>query len=97
MEALFLAAGTCSAMDVVYILKRMRQPPEDLEVELEADRAETEPRVLTRIHLAFRVRGEGVEEDAVERAIRLSKEKYCSILIMLQRGGVEVSTNFEIV
>ncbi len=96
MEAAFLAAGTCSATDVVHILGRMGQPLEDLQVELEAKRASESPRVLTTMHLKFRLRGKGLEKSAVERAIRLSKEKYCSVLLMLQRGGVQVSTSYEI-
>lgn len=94
MEAVLLAAASCSAMDVVDILEKMRQPLERLEVDVEADRAEEAPKVFTRMHLSFRARGDGVEEAALERAIRLSREKYCSVLLMLQRGGVEVSTSF---
>jgi putative redox protein len=96
MEMVMLAAGCCSAMDIVYILGRMRQPLEDLEVSLKAERAEEDPRVFTSLRMHFRVRGEGLREESVERAISLSQERYCSVSIMLRRAGVEVTTSFEV-
>jgi putative redox protein len=96
MEMVMLAAGCCSAMDLVYILGRMRQPLKGLEVSLEAERAEDDPRTFTDIKMHCRLQGDGLEEEAVERAIGLSQEKYCSVSIMLKRAGVKVSTTFEI-
>ncbi len=96
METVMLAAGCCSAMDVVYILKRMRQPLEDLEVEVEAQRAEGHPAVFTSLELRYRASGHGLQKKSLERAIRLSREKYCSVVIMLERAGVTISTRYRI-
>ncbi|MDJ1159635.1 OsmC family protein [Chelatococcus sp. SYSU_G07232] len=83
MEMLLMGLGGCTAFDVVLILKRGRQPVTDCAVEVEAERAETDPKVFTRIHITYRVSGRGLARDKVERAIELSKEKYCSASIML--------------
>lgn len=96
MEMVMLAAGCCSAMDVVYILERMRQPLEDLEVYLEAERAQEDPRVFTSLRMHYRVKGGGLRKESVEKAINLSQERYCSVSIMLRRAGVDVSTSFEV-
>ena len=73
----------CTAFDVVAILKKARQPVTDCVVEVTAERAETVPKVFTRIHLHYRVTGDGMAPKQVERAVSLSKEKYCSASIML--------------
>ncbi len=96
MELVLTGLGACSAFDVVSILRKSRQAVLDCRVELEADRAETVPKVFTRIHLHFVVAGNDLKPAAVERAIRLSSEKYCSATIML-REAVEISHDFEIV
>ncbi len=96
MEMVMLSAACCSAMDVVYILRKMRQPPEDLEVEVEAQRAEEDPKVFTSLRLRYRLRGENLKGESVERAIRLSRERYCSVVVMLERAGVDVSTDYEV-
>lgn len=83
MEMLLLGLGGCTAFDVVYILKRGRHPVSDCVVEVEAERADTAPKVFTRIHLHYRVSGEDLKESAVARAVKLSAEKYCSASIML--------------
>ena len=83
MEMLLLGLGGCTAFDVVLILKRGREPVTDCVVEIEAERAETDPKVFTRIHLAYTVTGRALSPAKVERAITLSKEKYCSASIML--------------
>lgn len=83
MELLLAGAATCSAFDVVWILRRARQPVADCVVDAEADRAPEEPRVFTRIHLRYTVAGRGLDARQVERAVKLSKEKYCSATIML--------------
>ena len=83
MEMLLLGMGGCTAFDVLHILKKARQPVTDCVVELEAERADTEPKVFTRIHAHFRFKGTGLKEDRVKRAVELSAEKYCSASIML--------------
>ncbi len=83
MEMLLLGMGACSAVDVIHILKKSRQKVSDCEVELGADRAESEPKVFTRIHIHFIVTGKDLKEQQVARAVSLSAEKYCSASIML--------------
>jgi putative redox protein len=83
MELMLQGLGTCSAVDVVYILEKGRHAVSDCEVEVEASRAEQPPKVFTAIHLHFRVSGRDLSDRAVERAVRLSAEKYCSASIML--------------
>ena len=87
MELLLAGAAACTAFDVVWILKRARQPVADCVVEAEADRAPVEPKVFTRIHLRYAVAGRGLDPRQVERAVKLSKEKYCSATIMLARSA----------
>ncbi|MGD8785440.1 MAG: OsmC family protein [Thioalkalispiraceae bacterium] len=96
MELLLLGMGGCSAFDVVLILKKARQEIADCIVQLEATRAETEPKVFTRIHAHFVVTGKGLSEQRVARAIELSAEKYCSASIMLGKTA-EITHDFEIV
>lgn len=96
MEMLLLGMGGCSQFDVVHILRKGRNEITLCEVELEAKRAETDPKVFTQIHMHFRVGGPDLSEKAVERAIQLSAEKFCSASIML--GAVaEVTHDFELV
>lgn len=95
MEMLLLGLGGCTAFDVVMILKKSRQPVSDCIVELEAERAETDPKVFTRIHVHFVVSGTGLAEKQVERAVRLSAEKYCSASIMLGKSAA-ITHDFEI-
>ena len=83
MELLLAGTGGCAAYDVVLILKRGRHAVEDCEVRLQAERADSEPKVFTRIHFEFIVRGRGLSAQAVERAVKLSHEKYCSASAML--------------
>ncbi|MGE5171089.1 MAG: OsmC family protein, partial [Rudaea sp.] len=78
-------AAACTAFDVVWILKRARQPVADCVVEAEAERAAAEPKVFTRVHLRYAVAGRGLDPRQVERAVKLSKEKYCSATIMLAK------------
>lgn len=96
VQAALLAAMACTASDVVWILKKERAPLASLEVEADAERATTEPRVLTKMHFHFRVRGDGLRETDVTRAIDLSMEKYCSVGILFRRGGVEWTCTHEI-
>jgi putative redox protein len=96
MELLLLGTGGCSAYDVVLILERGREPIEDVVVEIDADRAETEPRVYTRIHMHFIVKGRGLNPAKVARAIDLSIEKYCSASAMMAATAT-LTHDFEIV
>ena len=96
MELVLLGAGSCSAWDVVEILKKGRQAIDDVIVELDADRAPEPPKVFTRIHLHFIVRGRGIDPKKVERAIALSVEKYCSATAMLEKTAT-VTHDFEVV
>jgi len=96
MEMLLLGAGGCAAFDVVSILQKARQQVDSCEAVLEAERADAVPAVFTRIHFHFRVRGQNLRESQVARAISLSAEKYCSASIMLQKAGVEVHHDYEI-
>jgi putative redox protein len=83
MELLLAGAGGCTAFDVVLILKRGRHEVGGCEVRLQAERAETDPKVFTRINMHFVVSGKHLKPEAVERAVKLSAEKYCSATIML--------------
>lgn len=94
MEMVLIGLGGCTNFDVVSILKKARQPVESCEAFLEAERADEEPKVFTKIHVHFVVKGRGLKEAQVKRAVELSAEKYCSASIMLGRGGVEGVRNF---
>lgn len=94
MELVLAGTAACTAFDVVWILKKGRQPVTDCIVEAEADRAPQDPKVFTRIHLVYRVKGKGLKREQVQRAVKLSKEKYCSATIMLAKTA-EVS--FEVI
>ncbi len=96
MEALLIGLGACSAFDVVAILNKGRQPFAGCEVELEAERSESVPKVFTRIHLRFVMTGAGLDADKVARAIQLSVEKYCSASAMLGATAA-ITHDFEIV
>jgi putative redox protein len=94
MELVLAGTAACTAFDVVWILKKARQPVTDCVVEAEADRAKDDPKVFTRIHLTYRVSGKGLKRAQVERAVKLSKEKYCSATLMLAKTA---AISFEIV
>lgn len=96
METVLAGTGGCTAYDVVLILKRGRHDIRGCQVRLTADRAETEPKVFTRINMHFVVTGVNLPEAAVQRAIQMSHEKYCSASIMLAKTA-EITTSFEIV
>lgn len=97
MEMMLLGMGGCTSFDVMHILKKSRQEVTDCVAELEAERAESEPKVFTRIHVHFVVTGHNLNESKVAKAIELSAEKYCSASIMLGNAGVAISHDFEIV
>jgi len=95
METLLAGAGGCTAYDVVLILKRGRHDVRGCRVEMKAERATTDPKVFTAIHLNFVVTGRGLPQPAVERAVALSHEKYCSATAMLGRTAT-ITTSVEI-
>ena len=96
MEMVLLGTGGCTAYDVMVILKKSGQDVTGCEVKLQSERAETDPKVFTRIHMHFTVRGRALKPKIVEQAIRLSHEKYCSASIMLGKTA-EITEDFEIV
>lgn len=95
METVLIGAGACSAFDVVHILEKSREAVSDCAVELEAERAPTEPKVFTRIRMRFIVTGRGLDRAKVARAIDLSLTKYCSATAMLAKTA-EITHEFEI-
>lgn len=95
MELLLIGMGGCTSFDVVTILKKARQPIVDCVAEISAERATEIPKVFTKIHVHFVVTGDGLNENQVERAVKLSAEKYCSASIMLGKS-VDISHDFEI-
>lgn len=97
MEMMLLGMGGCTAFDVVHILKKSRQQVTDCVAELEAERAETEPNVFTRIHVHFIVKGQDLNDAKVRKAVELSADKYCSASIMLGNAGVAISHDYEII
>jgi putative redox protein len=96
MEMVLAGSGGCTAYDVVVILKKSGQDVTGCEVSLAAERAPTDPKVFTRIHMHFVVRGRALKKNLVEQAIRLSHEKYCSATAMLVKTA-EVTRDFEVV
>jgi putative redox protein len=96
MEVFLAGAGACTAFDVVVILKKNQQQVTGCEVKLVGERALTDPKVFTRIHYHFVVRGRGLKPNLVEQAVRLTHEKYCSATAMLGRTA-EITKDFEIV
>ena len=95
METVLAGTGGCSAYDVVLILKRGRHDVKGCSVKVSAERAPVDPKVFTKIHMHFTVTGTDIPETAVERAIALSHEKYCSASIMLGKTA-EMTTSFEV-
>jgi len=96
MEMLLLGMGGCTAFDVVMILRKARQPILDCMVEIDAERADTDPKVFTQIHAHFVVTGHGLSDKQVARAVELSAEKYCSASIMLGKTAT-ITHDYEVV
>ena len=96
MEMILSGTGACSAYDVVLILKRGRQDVRRCTVEINSERAETEPKVFTKINMHFVVSGKNLTEQVVERAVNLSHDKYCSAIAMLNKTA-EITHSFEII
>jgi putative redox protein len=95
METVLAGAGGCTAYDVVVILKKSGQDVTGCEVRLEAERAQTDPKVFTRIHYRFTVRGRNLKRNVVEQAVRLSHEKYCSATAILEKTA-QITRELEI-
>jgi len=96
MELVLIGTGGCSAFDVVHILEKGREAVEDVVVEIEAERAQQEPKVFTRICMHFVVKGRGLAAAKVERAIKLSAEKYCSATAMMAKTAT-ITHDFEVI
>ena len=96
MEMVLLGLGGCTAIDVLHMLRKGRQPITDMRVELDAERADDVPKVFTRVHLHFVLTGAGLDPHKIERAINLSSSKYCSASMMLNKTA-EMTHDFEIV
>lgn len=97
MEMLLIGVGACSSVDVVSILKKARQDVTGCEAKVEATRVDAIPAVFEKIHMHFIVSGKALDDAKVRRAVELSAEKYCSASIMLQKGGVQVTHDYEII
>ena len=96
MEMLLIGMGGCTAYDVVTILRKARQELDDCVVEIDSQRAGEPPKVFTKIHLHFKISGKNLQASKIERAIKLSTEKYCSATIMLAKTA-EVTHSYEII
>ena len=96
MEMVLVGLGGCTTVDVIMILKKAQQQVIDCRVEISAERAETVPKVYTKIHVHYVVSGRGLDPKKVERAVKLSAEKYCSVSKMLEQAA-EVTHDFEVV
>lgn len=96
MEMLLIGMGGCTCFDVMMILEKGHQDVTDCVASIEAERAETDPKVFTRIHIKFRVTGRNLRDSAVQRAIALSAEKYCSASIMLGKTA-EITHEYEVI
>ena len=96
LELLLMGLGSCTAFDVVLILRKGREKVTDCVVEVEAERAATDPKVFTRIHMHYRVAGRGLAPAKVERAIALSAEKYCSASAMMSKTAT-ITHDWEVV
>jgi putative redox protein len=96
MELVLAGTGGCTAFDVVLILRKSGQDIRGCDVSLKAERAEKDPKVFTKVHFHFTVRGRELKTNLVERAIKLSHEKYCSASIMLEKTA-ELTHSFEII
>ncbi len=97
MELMLMGMGGCAATDVVHILRKGRVSVQRCQVSVRATRADTDPQIFTHIHLMFRVAGERLTINKLARAVELSADKYCSASILMQRAGVEVSHDFELI
>lgn len=96
MEVVLIGMGGCTAFDVVHILRKQRQDVTDCVAEIDAERAPTDPKVFTRIHVHFKITGRGLDRKKVAHAIELSAEKYCSASIMIGKTA-EITHDFDLI
>ncbi|MBN1247180.1 MAG: OsmC family protein [Anaerolineae bacterium] len=96
MELVLVGLASCTAMDVVSIMAKKRQPMTNFQVKVDAERADDHPMVFTKIHVTYVAYGEGIDEKALTRAIELSEERYCSVQAMLKQTA-EITNSYEIV
>ena len=92
MELLLVGFGGCSGMDMISILRKKRQQVSDLEINVQGEKSDTAPKIYKKIHIEYVIKGKGVNKEAVERAIDLSLEKYCSVAATLARAGTITHT-----
>ncbi|MCY4130355.1 MAG: OsmC family protein [Gammaproteobacteria bacterium] len=97
MELMLMSVGSCAATDVVHILTKGRVDVRHCSVTVDAQRADEDPQVFTAVHLTFKVSGERLTERKLARAVELSAEKYCSASILMQRAGVNVTHEYELI
>ncbi|MGO2133615.1 MAG: OsmC family protein [Halomonas sp.] len=97
MEMLLMGLGSCASFDILDILEKSRADISNCVASIEAERADAVPAVFTKIHVHFTVTGRDLKESQVKRAVDLSAEKYCSVSIMLGKGGVEISHGYTII
>ena len=97
MELMLMGIGTCTASDVVWVLKKSRTQFDKLEIRMQAERAPEDPKRFTKIHIDYVLTGKGLKDKVVSRAIRLSQEKYCSAMSSVVLGGVTVTASHTIV
>lgn len=95
MQSVLAAVGACSSIDIILLLRKQRQRPDDLRIRLTAERREEAPRLFTEIHVHYTLVGD-LDGKKVERACRLSMEKMCSVSLMLKAGGVEITWGYEV-
>lgn len=96
MEMVLVGLGGCTAIDVVMMLQKSKQDIVDCHIEVSAERSDSIPKVFTKIHLLYKIYGRNLEENKVERAVKLSAEKYCSVSKMLEQAA-EMSYSFEMI
>lgn len=96
MELMLIGIGACTASDVVWILSKQRVQLEKLDLHLEAERAPTDPKKFTKIHIEYMLKGQGLTDKAVSRAIQLSQEKYCSATNSVVSGGATITASHRI-
>lgn len=95
MQAVLASVGSCSSIDIIYLLRKQRQELKDLRIKIDAERREESPRLFTKIHVHYTLVGD-IDEKKAERACRLSMEKMCSVSLMLKAGGVEITWGYEV-
>jgi putative redox protein len=96
MDYMLASVAGCTGMDMLHVLNKKRQKITDLSIDISGVRADDHPRVYTDVEITFVITGENISEKAVQRAIQLSQESYCSASIIFQRAGVNVTTNYQI-